>query len=113
MQFHDLYSEKDTQQDWFFSLSGFEAVSIEFQNQHPYITEEICITNNGLHFHNAALLMANMNYYLVRFTVTIIKGGYFSQYLCKVTGMKLLHHVFSEMQEGKSSVDAHFSRLTQ
>lgn len=62
IEWHDLVSEDDTRQDWFFSASGLEAITRKFRSAHPHITEEYRITDNGPHFHATGLLLWNMQY---------------------------------------------------
>lgn len=65
MEYHDIVSEVDCRQDWFFSCSGFEATIKEFRKAHPHVNEEFRISDNGAHFHNTALLTSASQYYKV------------------------------------------------
>ena len=56
IEIHDLFSNGDCTQNWFFSASALEASFKNFKSCHPEINVLSIWSDNGPHYHNTSLL---------------------------------------------------------
>ena len=90
--FHDLYSEEDDRQNWFFSVSCIEESFRNFKTLHPTISEATLWTDNGAHYKNIS----------------------FVSWLPKIkesTSIKLTSYRNFEPQMGKTKLDGHYATI--
>jgi hypothetical protein len=90
IEIHDLFSNGDCTQNWFFTASAFEASFTNFQARHPNIHTVSIWSDNGPHYHNTSLML-----WLMRLPE-----------FCPLTVDK---YSFFEAQKGKTALDAHFA----
>ena len=87
---HDVFSNGDCVQNWYFTASAFEATIKNFTSKHDDITSLVIWSDNGPHYHNTSIIL-----WLMRFPE-----------LCPI---KLERYSFFEAQKGKMSLDSHFA----
>ena len=90
VEIHDVFSNGDCVQNWFFTASAFEATFLNFSAKHKDITKLYIWSDNGPHYHNTSLVL-----WLIRFSE-----------LCPI---RILGYSFFEAQKGKTSLDSHFA----
>ena len=90
IEIHDLFSNGDCTQNWFFSASALEASFNNFQARHPEINVLSIWSDNGPHYHNTSLLL-----WLMR--------------IHEICPVKIDKYSFFEAQKGKTALDAHFA----
>ena len=90
VEIHDVFSNGDCVQNWFFTASAFEATFSNFSAKHKDITKLYIWSDNGPHYHNTSLVL-----WLMRFSE-----------LCPI---RILRYSFFEAQKGKTSLDSHFA----
>ena len=90
IEIHDLFSNGDCTQNWFFSASALEASFKNFQACHPEINVLSIWSDNGPHYHNTSLLL-----WLMR--------------IHEICPVKIDKYSFFEAQKGKTALDAHFA----
>ena len=56
-EFHDLYSESDDKQNWYFSASCLEESIKNFKKLHPEMSTITLWTDNGAHYKNISLVL--------------------------------------------------------
>ena len=56
-EFHDLYSESDDKQNWYFSASCLEESIRNFKKLHPEMSTITLWTDNGAHYKNTSLVL--------------------------------------------------------
>ena len=88
VEIHDLFSNGDCVQNWFFTVSAFKATLKNFAVKHNYIKKLSIWSDNGPHYHNTSVIV-----WLMRFSE-----------LCP---MKIVRYSFFEAQKGKTSLDSH------
>ena len=54
-EFHDLYTESDDKQNWYFSASCLEESIKNFKKLHPEMSTIALWTDNGAHYKNTSL----------------------------------------------------------
>ena len=90
VEIHDLFSNGDCVQNWYFTASAFEATFQNFASKHDEISSLVIWSDNGPHCHNTSLIL-----WLMRF-----------RELCRLT---IDRYSFFEAQKGKTSLDSHFA----
>ena len=90
VEIHDLYSNGDCVQNWFFTISAFEATFKNFAAKHDDIKKLSIWSDNGPHYHNTSVIV-----WLMRFS--------------EMCPMKIVRYSFFEAQKGKTSLDSHFA----
>ena len=90
IEIHDLFSNGDCMQNWFFSASALEASFKNFQARHPDINVLSMWSDNGPHYHNTSLIL-----WLMR--------------MSEICPVKVDRYSFFEAQKGKTVLDAHFA----
>ena len=56
-EFHDLYSEADDKQNWYFSASCLEASIKNLKKLHTEMSTITLWTDNGAHYKNTSLVL--------------------------------------------------------
>ena len=90
IEIHDVFSNGDCTQNWFFTASAFGAYFRNFHARHPAIDTVSIWSHSGPHYHNISLML-----WLMRLPE-----------FCPLTVDKFL---FFEAQKGKTALDAHFA----
>jgi len=90
-EFHDIYSEQDDKQNWFFSACCLEESFQNFHSLHPEISSANLWTGNGPHYKNTTLVI-----WLPKLSVT---------------GITLHNFRNFEPQKGKTKLDGHYATL--
>jgi hypothetical protein len=90
IEIHDLFSNGDCMQNWFFSASALEASFKNFQARHPDINVLSMWSDNGPHYHNTSLILWLMH-------------------MSEICPVKVDRYSFFEAQKGKTVLDAHFA----
>jgi len=91
-EYHDLYSEFDDKQNWFFSVSCLEESFRNFNALHPEINHCILWTDNGAHYKNTSVILWLPTAY-------------------HITGIKITNFRNFEPQKGKTKLDGHYATL--
>ena len=91
-EFHDIYSESDDRQNWYFSATCLEGSIQNFKQLHPEITDIILWTDNGAHYKNTSLVLWLQNIILH-------------------TGVCVSSFQNFEPQRGKTKLDGHYATL--
>ena len=91
-EFHDIYSESDDRQNWYFSATCLEESIRNFKQLHPEITSLILWTDNGAHYKNTSLVLWLSN-------IILHTGVYVSSFRN------------FEPQKGKTKLDGHYATL--
>ncbi|KAL9982162.1 hypothetical protein ACROYT_G010973 [Oculina patagonica] len=91
-EFHDIYSESDDKQNWYFSATCLEESIRNFKKLHPEITNIILWTDNGAHYKNTSLVPWLPNIFLH-------------------TGVYVSSFRNFEPQKGKTKLDGHYATL--
>ena len=90
IEIHDLFSNGDCTENWFFSANALEASFKNFQARHPEINALSIWSDNGPHYHNTSLLLWLMHIH-------------------EICPVKIDKYSFFEAQKGKTALDAHFA----
>ena len=91
IEIHDLFSNGDCTQNWFFTASAFEACFGNLQARHPDIRTVSIWSDNGPHYmHNTSLML-----WLMR--------------LPEYCPLKVDKYSFFKAQKGKTALDANFA----
>jgi hypothetical protein len=90
VEIHDVFSNGDCVQNWYFTASAFEENKKNFASKHDDVTSLVTWSDNGPHYHNTSIILL-----LMRFSE-----------LCPI---KLERYSFFEAQKGKMSLDSHFA----
>ena len=90
VEIHDVFSNGDCTQNWFFSASALEASFGNFSKRHKDITSIVMWSDNGPHYHNTSFIL-----WLSR--------------VSELCTMNLERYSFFEAQKGKTSLDSHFA----
>ena len=91
-EFHDLYSESDDKQNWYFSASCLEESIKNFKKLHPEMSTITLWTDNGAHYKNTSLLLWLSN-------------------ISALTGVQVTSFRNFEPQKGKTKLDGHYATL--
>lgn len=91
-EFHDLYSESDDKQNWYFSASCLKESIRNFKKLHPEISNVILWTDNGAHYKNTSLVLWLSN-------------------ITSITGLQISSFCNFEPQKGKTKLDGHYATL--
>lgn len=91
-EFHDLYSEADDKQNWYFSASCLEESIKNFKNLHPEMSTITLWTDNGAHYKNTSLVLWLSN-------------------ISALTGVQVSSFRNFEPQKGKTKLDGHYATL--
>ena len=91
-EFHDLYSESDDKQNWYFSASCLEESIRNFKKLHPEVSNVILWTDNGAHYKNTSLVLWLPN-------------------IASLTGVQISSFRNFEPQKGKTKLDGHYATL--
>jgi len=88
--YYDFMSMGDTMQDYFMVLSGIEAMLCELKKDLPHITSIVLQSDNAWCYQSTAL----------------IYGIVMLNLMCPI---KILRFIYTETQDGKCFIDAHFA----
>ena len=91
-EFHDLYSESDDKQNWYFSASCLEESIKNFKKLHPEMSTITLWTDNGAHYKNTSLVLWLSN-------------------ISALTGVQVSSFRNFEPQKGKTKLDGHYATL--
>ena len=91
-EFHDLYSESDDKQNWYFSASCLEESIKNFKKLHPVMSTITLWTDNGAHYKNTSLVLWLSN-------------------ISALTGVLVSSFRNFEPQKGKTKLDGHYATL--
>ena len=91
-EFHDLYSESDDKQNWYFSASCLEESIKNFKKLHPEMSSIALWTDNGAHYKNTSLVLWLSN-------------------ISALTGVQVSSFRNFEPQKGKTKLDGHYATL--
>ena len=90
VEIHDVFSNSDCVQNWFFTASAFEATFQNFAARHDGIKKLYIWSDNGPHYHNTSTIL-----WLMRFS--------------ELFRIRIVRYSFFEVQKGKTSLDSHFA----
>ena len=90
VEIHDVFSNGDCTQNWYFTVSAFEATLNNFRSRHEDVKSVIIWSDNGPHYHNTSVILC-----LTR--------------LHETCSMHIERFSFFEAQKGKTSLDSHFA----
>ena len=90
VEIHDVFSNGDCTQNWYFTVSAFEATFNNFKSRHEDVKSLVIWSDNGPHYHNTSVIL----------------------WLTRLHEICLIHierYSFFEAQKGKTSLDSHFA----
>ena len=90
IEIHDVFSNGDCVQNWYFTASAFEATVNNFAATHEATRTLVIWSDNGPHYHNTSLILWLMP-------------------LTELCPIKIERYSFFEAQKGKTSLDSHFA----
>ena len=90
VEIHNVFSNGDCTQNWYFTFSAFEATLNNFRSRHEDVKSVIIWSDNGPHYHNTSVIL-----WLTR--------------LHEACSMHIERYLFFEAQKGKTSLDSHFA----
>ena len=90
VEIHNVFSNGDCTQNWYFTFNAFEATLNNFRSRHEDVKSVIIWSDNGPHYHNTSVIL-----WLTR--------------LHEACSMHIERYLFFEAQKGKTSLDSHFA----
>ena len=90
VEIHDVFSNGDSTQNWFFTASAFESTFTNFSSRHKDIHSLVIWSDNGPHYHNTSIIL-----WISR--------------LREICDLTVERYSFFEAQKGKTSLDSHFA----
>ena len=83
VEIHDVFSNGDCTQNWYFTASAFEATFKSFSSRHDDVKSLVIWSDNGPHYHNTSIIL-----WLTR--------------LSEICGINIERYSFFEAQKGKT-----------
>ena len=90
VEIHDVFSNGNSTQNWFFTASVFESTFTNFSSRHKDIHSLVIWSDNGPHYHNTSIIL-----WISR--------------LREICDLTVERYSFFEAQKGKTSLDSHFA----